>query len=98
MMEQVLQATETTGKVFQRTTPFVVALDVYTDGWKLQRAFKKPDSDTLIWKDYTGWSLEEHGDRSRLRVTPSTNERWRMHGGTAGATAYIDAIELSIEK
>lgn len=88
-MEQVLLATETTGREFDSNITFIVFLDIYQDGWFVEYCLKKDNPVQQIWKRWHTHPLQQHGDLSRVVVFGSEKDTlYRLNGGTVGATAF----------
>ena len=95
---QVLHSNQDTGEPFSNSTPFVVFLDTYTDGWFVEYAIDDDDvsdKDTLNWKRYHNQPIQEHGDLSHVLVYGMADVLYRLNGGTQGATAVSQAVQIA---
>lgn len=97
-MERILEDNQPTGEPFEISVPFQVSLDIYTDGWYLQYAVTKKNPAEMNWKNYHSQPLQEHGDLSRVVAYGVDGYSYRMHGGTVGATAYKEVIQLGVRR
>ena len=94
-MTQVLESSQSVGRVFPQDIPFIVFLDTYTDGWYLEYAVYKEDPTKMVWKRWHDQSLQEHGFLSWVLAYGAEHLRFRVNGGTTGATAFISSTRIS---
>lgn len=100
-MRQVLANNQATGEHFPSSRPFIVFLDVYTDGWFVEFAIDHEDvadKTSLNWKQWHNQPLQQNGDLSRVLVYGAKGMLYRMNGGTQGATAYAEDIGVAIQR
>lgn len=92
-LDLVLESNQDTGNGFERSTPFIVFLDTYADGWFVEYAYDTgaADEDTLNWKRWHSQPLQQHGELSWVLCYGSNGIKWRLNSGTRGASARVSS-------
>lgn len=95
-MSQVLKSTQTTGDPFRSLIPSWVFLETYADGWFVEYAVYRENPTEMIWKRWHNQALQQHGELSRVLIAGGNDLRFRLNGGTVGATAVTSAYRLGL--
>ena len=97
--DQILMADQDTGDPFGTSVPFIVFLDIYTDGWYVEYAANRDDiedKNNLNWKRYHNQSIQQHGELSKVLVYGMPDVLYRLNSGAQGATAYRQTTRIII--
>ena len=97
---QVLSSTDTVGEPFERSSTFMVVLGTHTDGWRLQHGIPDENGDVADanWKNWDDFAIAPSGSCSHTIAYGTRGIKWRLHGGTAGATAYALTVDVTISR
>ena len=97
---QVLSATDTVGEPFERSSTFMVVLGKHRDGWQLQHGVPDENGDVADedWKNWDDFELAPNGSCSSTIAYGAEGLKWRLHGGTPGATGYAYIVDTKITR